>query len=89
MALGAAPADLLALVMGQGARLIAAGVLVGLLCARALAMLLSATLFDVQPGDAATFAGVGIALTIIGLLASYVPALQATRIDPNLALRSE
>ena len=89
MALGAAPADLLALVMGQGARLIAAGVLLGLLCARALAMLLSATLFDVQPGDAATFAGVGIALTIIGLIASYVPAWQATRIDPNLALRSE
>jgi putative ABC transport system permease protein len=88
-ALGASPADLLTLVMGQGARLIAAGVLLGLLCARALAMLLRATLFDVQAGDTATFAAVGIALTIVGLIACYVPAWQATRIKPSLALRSE
>jgi putative ABC transport system permease protein len=89
LALGAAPADLLSLVLGHGARLIAAGVALGLVCARTLATLFSATLYGVRPGDPAIFAGVAAALTFIGLLACYAPARRAARLDPTAMLRGE
>jgi putative ABC transport system permease protein len=89
LALGAAPADLLSLVLRHGARLIAAGVALGLVCARALATLFSATLYGVRPGDPAIFAGVAAALTCIGLLACYAPARRAARLDPTAMLRGE
>jgi putative ABC transport system permease protein len=89
LALGAAPADLLTLVLAQGARLIAAGVTLGLVCARALAALLSATLFGVRPGDPAIFASVAVALALIGLAACYAPARRAARLDPTAMLRSD
>jgi putative ABC transport system permease protein len=89
LALGAAPADLLSLVLGQGARLIAAGVTLGLLCARALATFFSATLYGVRPGDPAIFAGVAAALTCVGLVACYAPARRAARLDPTAMLRGE
>ena len=89
MALGAQRGDILRLVVGRGLLLIGIGVAVGLGASFGVARLLSNLLFGVSPTDPITFVGVPLVLGGMALLASYVPALRATRIDPMRALRAE
>jgi putative ABC transport system permease protein len=89
MALGANPRDVLRLVIGQGAALIAVGLAVGVTGAFALTRLLSSTLYEVRATDPTTFVAVALVLGVVGLVACWLPARRATRIDPMVALRSE
>ena len=89
MALGAQPADIWSLIVGRGARLALAGVVIGLIGAFALTRLIAGMLFGVQPNDAVSFAGMALLLISIALLACYVPARRAMRLDPVVALRHE
>ena len=89
MALGAQPADILRLVLGQGMRLTAGGVLVGLIGALALTRVMSSLLFGVGATDLLTFTIVAVTLGVVGLVAVYIPARRATQVDPIIALRDE
>jgi ABC-type antimicrobial peptide transport system permease subunit len=89
MALGAAPRTVLTMVLGQGARLTAAGVAIGLAGAIALTRAISTLLFAVSPRDPATLATLSIVLAAVALAACYVPARRATKVDPIRALRCE
>jgi predicted permease len=89
MALGAQTADVLKLIIGQGLKLILIGVALGLAGAYALTMLLKDFLFDVKPTDPTTFAVIPLLLVAVALLASYLPARQATKVDPMVTLRHE
>jgi putative ABC transport system permease protein len=89
MALGARPRDVLRLVIGQGASLIAVGLALGVAGAFALARLLSSTLHEVDPADPGTFAAVALVLGGVALLACWLPARRATRISAMAALRCE
>jgi ABC-type antimicrobial peptide transport system permease subunit len=88
LALGADARDILRLVVGNGARLIVAGILIGLAASFALQRLVSSLLFGVTAADAASGIAVAV-LAAVALLACYVPALRATRVDPLHALRYE
>jgi ABC-type antimicrobial peptide transport system permease subunit len=88
LALGAGGRDILRLVVGNGARLIAAGVVIGVTAAVALQRLVSTLLFGVTAADAASIVAV-ILLAVVALVACYVPAVRATRVDPLHALRYE
>ena len=89
MALGAQRGDVLRLVLGEGARMAAIGVLIGIGASLAITRLLSNLLFGVSPTDPWTFAGVAVLLSLVALLATYIPAYRAMRVDPVIALRYE
>jgi predicted permease len=88
-ALGARVGDVLALVLGRAARLTLAGIALGVSAALLLAPRLGDLLFDTAPRDPLTFTVVTLTLLAVGALAAAIPALRATRVDPNVALRSE
>jgi putative ABC transport system permease protein len=89
VALGATPADILRLVAGHGIRLTAGGVVLGVLASVVLTRLLSTMLFGVRALDPGVFAGAALVLACAGLLACYLPARRATRVDPIVVLRFE
>jgi len=89
MALGAERTDVLRLVVGQGLRLSLIGIGAGLAAALGLTRLMSSMLYGVRPTDLVTFAAVSLLLAGVAVLASYVPARRATRVDPIIALRYE
>jgi putative ABC transport system permease protein len=89
MALGAQPRDVLKLIVGQGVILTVIGLALGLAGALALTRLMAGLLFGVSPTDALTFAAIALLLTSVALLASYIPARRAMKIDPLTALRHE
>jgi predicted permease len=89
MALGAKRSDVLRLILGQGASMALLGVVFGILLALGLTRLLRNQLFGITPHDPLTFAGVALLLTVVALIACYLPARRATRVDPILALRCE
>jgi putative ABC transport system permease protein len=89
MALGAQRSDVLRLVVGEGARLAVLGVGIGIAVSFVITRVLSSLLFGVSATDPVTFAGVAVLLSLVALLASYIPARRAMRFDPNSALRYE
>jgi len=89
MALGAGTLDLLQLVLRRGMTLAIIGVFLGLVGALALTRLMTSLLFEVRPTDAITFVAVSFSLIGVALLACYIPARRATKVDPLVALRYE
>jgi putative ABC transport system permease protein len=89
MALGASPRDIFKLVVRQGVILVGSGLLLGLVGALALARVMSSVLFGVTSTDVTTYAGTVLVLVGAALLACYIPARRATRVDPLVALRYE
>ncbi len=89
MALGAGRRDVLRLFMGQGMALVLLGLAIGLAGALALTRLMASLLLGVSTTDAVTFGAVALVLTVVGVLACYLPARGATRVDPLVALRYE
>jgi len=89
MAIGAQPEDVLQLILGGGAKLIFIGVVIGIAGALALAQLMRSLLFGISAIDPLTFIAAAILLTLVALLACYIPARRAMRFDPMIALRYE
>jgi putative ABC transport system permease protein len=89
MALGAQRSGVLRLIVGEGARLAVLGVGIGIAASLVITRLLSSLLFGISATDPITFAGVAVLLFLVALLASYMPARRAMRLDPNSALRYE
>src|SRR5438477_6618163 len=89
MALGARGVDVVGLLMRESLRRVAVGVGLGLLVALGVTRALSAMLYEVAPRDAATFAATALLLVVVALLATWVPARRATKVDPMVALRYE
>jgi putative ABC transport system permease protein len=89
MALGASPTNVLRQILGESARFVLAGLVIGAAAALGVLRLLASMLFGVHPSDPLTFVGVALLLLSVTLLACYVPARRAMRVDPVVALRHE
>jgi len=89
MALGAARRDVVKSVLSEALSLVLAGIAIGLVGALALTRFIASLLFGVKPTDPATFAAVCLILTAVAVLASYLPARRAAKVDPMVALRYE
>jgi putative ABC transport system permease protein len=89
MALGAPRADVFRLVVGEGLKLAGVGITIGIAAAFGLARLLSSLLYGISATDFETFLGVAVLLALVALVACYVPARRAMRVDPTVALRYE
>jgi putative ABC transport system permease protein len=89
VALGATPATVLKMVVGDGMRLAAAGLAIGLVGAFAVTRLASAMLYGVSTTDVVTYAAIAVVLALVALVATVIPARRATRVDPMLALRAD
>jgi len=89
IAVGATERSILALVLGQAAKLVVAGVVCGVLVAVAATKVLQAMLFETSTMDSATFVLVPIVLAVVATIASLVPAYRATRTDPLIVIRAE
>jgi len=89
VALGARRADVLRLVVGQGLRLAAIGLGVGLVAALGVTRVIRSLLFGVTPTDPMSFASITVFLTLVAVVASWIPARRAMGVDPIVALRRE
>ncbi len=89
MALGAQSGDVLRMVVGQGMRLTMIGAAIGVAAALGLTRVIESMLFEISATDPATFVSVTLLLVIVSLIASYIPARRATKVDPLLALRHD
>jgi putative ABC transport system permease protein len=89
MALGASPGGILRLVLRQGLVLAGLGVAIGLAGALAATRLLTSMLFEVKPGDPGAYVATALLIGTVALVASYIPALRATKVDPMVALGHE
>jgi predicted permease len=89
MALGARPVDVLKMVLTQGAKLALAGAAAGIIAGLVLMRAMQSVLYGVSAADPLSFAGAAVLLLLVALLASYLPARRATRVDPMIALRYE
>jgi predicted permease len=89
LALGARRGEVIGMVIGQAGKLAAAGVAAGLVAAVLASRVLQSQLFEIAPTDGATYAAVAISLLLVALLASWIPAWRAARIDPMRALRND
>ncbi|HLJ40189.1 MAG TPA: ABC transporter permease [Candidatus Acidoferrales bacterium] len=89
MALGAQHKDVLRMILRQGVKIAVAGVAIGVIVSLGLTQLMSSLLFSVSAADPLTFAGVAVLLVLVAMLACYIPARRALRVDPMVALRYE
>ena len=89
MALGAKRSDVLKMTVKEGLKLVAVGLVVGLVAAFLLTRVMASLLFGISATDPITFISISLALLAVALLASYIPALRATRVDPLIALRAQ
>jgi putative ABC transport system permease protein len=89
VALGAQNADVIRLLLMQGMKLTVIGIMLGLLGGVAISRLLAAVLIDLSPFDPLAFGGVAVFLSVVALLACYLPARRAMKADPLTALRCE
>jgi ABC-type antimicrobial peptide transport system permease subunit len=89
LAIGARRGEVLGLVLRSGLVLSVSGILLGIAAAAAATRLMRGMLHGVTPGDPWTFVTVGVGLTLVAALASLVPAVRATRVDPVVALKTE
>ena len=89
VALGATPGGILKMVLGQGLITVAIGLVVGLAGSLLLTRTMRSMLFEISPNDPLTMVGIALLLLLIAMLASYIPARRATRVDPMIALRYE
>ena len=89
IALGAAPGNVVAMIVREGAVMIAIGLGIGIAGALALTRLMGALLFNTSPTDPVTYGSVVVTLAVVALVASCIPALRAARVDPALAMRAE
>jgi putative ABC transport system permease protein len=89
MALGAQTGDVLRMVVGQGMRLTLIGAALGVAAALGLTRVIESLLFNISATDPATFVSITLLLVIVALIASYIPARRATRVDPLIALKRE
>jgi putative ABC transport system permease protein len=89
LALGATPGQVLGLVLGDGLRLTTIGVVIGAILGAAAARAMSRLLWGIQSFDLAAFAVAIAILMVVALIASYIPARRASRVDPMVALRNE
>jgi putative ABC transport system permease protein len=89
MALGARPSTIGKMVVSRGAGLAGIGLMIGLILSRIMAPLISSVLYGVRPLDPEVFIAVPVILMVVVLLASYIPAWRAARVNPIVALRRE
>ena len=89
MAIGAQRRDVFKMILGQGMKLALIGIGIGLIGAFALTRLMASMLFGVEPTDATTFGAISVLLTVVALLACFLPGRRATKVEPTVSLRYE